>query len=170
MLETEFLKLKYHDNVESNTDEVDAEEYFNNNYKKIDANAKKVNADLIKIKEDLEKENTELANNMPWNIVRGKNMHITDSAKYSKNRLEISGDIEQEKRSGKNKCPNTLVSGTSNGINYTVNTDGSIKLSGTSTAQTELKLYYDSTKPIIFKAGKYKNTSKLLIVLHGSTY
>lgn len=119
---------------------------------------------------ELEKENTELANNMPWNIVRGKNMHITDSAKYSKNRLEISGDIEQEKRSGKNKCPNTLVSGTSNGINYTVNTDGSIKLSGTSTAQTELKLYYDSTKPIIFKAGKYKNTSKLLIVLHGSTY
>lgn len=102
-------------------------------------------------------------------IVYGKYLNI-NSAKYSKNRLEISGDLEQEKRSGKNKCPNTLVSGTSNGITYTVNTNGSIKLSGTSTAQTELKLYYNSTKPIIFKAGKYKNTSNLLIVLHGSTY
>lgn len=170
MLETEFLKLKYHSNVESNTDKVDAEEYFNNNYKKIDANAKKNYEDLIKLKADLEQENTDLANNMPWNQVSGKSLHITDSAKYSKNKLEISGDLEQEKRSGKNKCPNTLVSGTSNGITYTVNTNGSIKLSGTATAQTELKLYYNSTKPITFKAGKYKNTSNLLIILHGSTY
>lgn len=118
----------------------------------------------------LQQENNELSSNMPWNQVSGKSLHITDSAKYSKNKLEISGDLEQEKRSGKNKCPNTLVSGTSNGITYTVNTNGSIKLSGTSTAQTELKLYYNSTKPIIFKAGKYKNTSNLLIVLHDSTY
>lgn len=100
MLETEYLKLKYHDNVESNTDEVDAEEYFNKNYKKIDANAKKNYEDLTKLKEDLQKENTELANNMPWNTVRGKNLHIADSAKYSKNRLEISGDMEQETTKG----------------------------------------------------------------------
>lgn len=102
MLETEFLKLKYHANVESNTDEVDAEEYFNNNYKKIDANAKKQKEDLIKLKEQLEQENAELSSNMPWNITSGKSIHITDSAKYSKNRLEISGDLEQEKREGYN--------------------------------------------------------------------
>lgn len=102
MLKTEFLGLSYHANVESNTDEVDAEEYFNNNYKKIDANAKKANEDLVKLKEDLEQENTELSNNMPWNTIQGKSIHITDSAKYSKNRLSISGDMEQEKRSGYN--------------------------------------------------------------------
>lgn len=123
MLETEYLKLKYHANVESNTDEVDAEEYFNNNFKKIDANAKKVNADLIKIKEDLEKENNELANNMPWNIVRGKNMHITDSAKYSKNKLEISGDMEQEKRSGYNLLKIENGTTTSQGITSVANNE-----------------------------------------------
>lgn len=52
---------------------------------------------------DLEKENNELAQQMPWNNTSGKSLHITDSAKYSKNRLSISGGLEQEKRSGKNK-------------------------------------------------------------------
>lgn len=105
MLETEFLKLKYHNNVETNTDEVNAEEYFNNNYKKIDANAKKVSEDINKLKEDLQQENTELASNMPWNTVAGENLHIEDSAKYSKNRLSISGNLKQEKTvEGKNKC------------------------------------------------------------------
>lgn len=100
MLETEFLKLKYHANVESNTDEVDAEEYFNNNYKKIDANAKKNYEDLTKLKEDLQQENTELSENMPWNTIQAKSIHITDSAKYSKNKLSISGDLEQETTKG----------------------------------------------------------------------
>lgn len=116
MLETEFLKLKYHANVESNTDEVDAEEYFNNNYKKIDANAKKNYEDLTKLKEDLEQENNELSENMPWNTTQGKSLHITDSAKYSKNRLEVSGDLEQEKRSGYNKLKIKDDTVTSKGI------------------------------------------------------
>lgn len=132
MLETEYLKLKYHNNVDSNTDEVDAEEYFNNNYKKIDANAKKVNADLIKIKEDLEKENNELVSNMPWNTVQGKSLHITDSAKYSKNRLEISGDMEQEKRSGKNLIP-LSANRTLNGVTLSVDENGIYTLNGTAT-------------------------------------
>lgn len=50
MLETEFLKLKYHANVESSSDATDVEEFFNNNFKKIDANAKKNYEDLDNIK------------------------------------------------------------------------------------------------------------------------
>lgn len=105
MLKTDFLGLNYHPNPATNTDEVDAEKYFNENYFTIDANAKSVNEQLnkqiSKVKQ-LQTENNELSNNMPWNATSGKSLHITDSAKYSKNKLEISGDMKQENRSGKN--------------------------------------------------------------------
>lgn len=105
MLKTDFLGLNYHPNPATNTDAVDAEKYFNENYFTIDANAKSVNEQLnkqiSKVKQ-LQTENSELSNNMPWNATSGKSLHITDSAKYSKNKLEISGDMKQENRSGKN--------------------------------------------------------------------
>lgn len=66
--------------------------------------------DLISKVEQLQTENNELSNNMPWNATSGKSLHITDSAKYSKNKLEISGDLEQEKSiEGKNKCKTDFV-------------------------------------------------------------
>lgn len=105
MLKTDFLGLNYHPNPATNTDEVDAEKYFNENYFTIDANAKSVNEQLnkqISKVEQLQTENNELTNNMLWNTTSGKSLHITDSAKYSKNKLEISGDMKQENRSGKN--------------------------------------------------------------------
>lgn len=105
MLKTDFLGLNYHPNPATNTDAVDAEKYFNENYFTIDANAKSVNEQLnkqISKVEQLQTENNELSNNMPWNATSGKSLHITDSAKYSKNKLEISGDMKQENRSGKN--------------------------------------------------------------------
>ncbi len=105
MLKTDFLGLNYHPNPATNTDAVDAEKYFNENYFTIDANAKSVNEQLnkqIRKVEQLQTENNELSSNMPWNTTSGKFLHITDSAKYSKNKLEISGDLEQENRSGKN--------------------------------------------------------------------
>lgn len=105
MLKTDFLGLNYHPNPATNTDAVDAEKYFNENYFTIDANAKSVNEQLnkqiSKVKQ-LQTENNELSSNMPWNATSGKSLHITDSAKYSKNKLEISGDMKQENRSGKN--------------------------------------------------------------------
>lgn len=105
MLKTDFLGLNYHPNPETNTDAVDAEKYFNENYFTIDANAKSVNEQLnkqISKVEQLQTENNELSSNMPWDTTSGKSLHITDSAKYSKNKLEISGDMKQENRSGKN--------------------------------------------------------------------
>ena len=113
MLKTDFLGLNYHPNPATNTDKVDAEKYFNENYFTIDANAKSVNEQLnkqIRKVEQLQTENNELSNNMLWNITSGKSLHITDSAKYSKNKLEISGDLEQEKSiEGKNKCKTDFV-------------------------------------------------------------
>lgn len=113
MLKTDFLGLNYHPNPATNTDAVDAEKYFNENYFTIDANAKSVNEQLnkqISKVEQLQTENNELSNNMLWNTTSGKSLHITDSAKYSKNKLEISGDLEQEKSiEGKNKCKTDFV-------------------------------------------------------------
>lgn len=113
MLKTDFLGLNYHPNPATNTDAVDAEKYFNENYFTIDANAKSVNEQLnkqIRKVEQLQTENNELSSNMPWDTTSGKFLHITDSAKYSKNKLEIIGDLEQEKSiEGKNKCKTDFV-------------------------------------------------------------
>ena len=43
MSETDFLKLKKHDNVETNTEKFDIENYLNGNWDKINKNAKEVN-------------------------------------------------------------------------------------------------------------------------------
>ena len=104
-----------------NDNSVEKLQEFNNNAKvkkdEYDKNAaNKLNEynenaeDLISKVEQLQTENNELSSNMLWNITSGKSLHITDSAKYSKNKLEISGDLEQEKSiEGKNKCKTDFV-------------------------------------------------------------
>lgn len=106
---------------EFNDNSVEKLQEFNNNAKvkkdEYDKNAaNKLNEynenaeDLISKVEQLQTENNELSSNMPWNTTSGKSLHITDSAKYSKNKLEISGDLEQEKSiEGKNKCKTDFV-------------------------------------------------------------
>lgn len=106
---------------EFNDNSVEKLQEFNNNAKvkkdEYDKNAaNKLNEynenaeDLISKVEQLQTENTELSSNMPWDTTSGKFLHITDSAKYSKNKLEISGDLEQEKSiEGKNKCKTDFV-------------------------------------------------------------
>lgn len=106
---------------EFNDNSVEKLQEFNNNAKvkkdEYDKNAaNKLNEynknaeDLISKVEQLQTENSELSSNMPWDTTSGKFLHITDSAKYSKNKLEISGDLEQEKSiEGKNKCKTDFV-------------------------------------------------------------
>lgn len=68
MLKTDFLGLNYHPNPATNTDAVDAEKYFNENYFTIDANAKSVNEQLnkqISKVEQLQTENNELKAQIP---------------------------------------------------------------------------------------------------------
>lgn len=124
---------------EFNDNSVEKLQEFNNNAKvkkdEYDKNAaNKLNEynenaeDLISKVEQLQTENNELSNNMPWNATSGKSLHITDSAKYSKNRLSLSGDMEQENLL---KIDNGTV--TSKGIKSTVN-NGSLNISGTTTA------------------------------------
>ncbi len=170
MSETDFLKLKKHDNVETNTEKFDIENYLNGNWDKINENAKKVNTDISNINsknkeqetniEQLQ-ENTETSSNKIAQLEKelkeaqedfyqasirgqasGEYIHVEDSSNC-RAKIEISGNSEQETRSGKNYL-NTLAkykSGekvTVDGITYTFNEDGSITCNGTATADSVL--------------------------------
>jgi len=170
MSETDFLKLKKHDNVETNTEKFDIENYLNGNWDKINENAKKVNTDILNInlknKEqdtnigqlqentetssnkiaELEKELKEAQEDFYQNSIRGQAsgeyIHVEDSSNC-RSIIGISGNSEQETRSGKNYL-NTLAKYkagekvTVDGITYIFNEDGSITCNGTATADSVL--------------------------------
>lgn len=135
MSETDFLKLKKHDNVETNTEKFDIENYLNGNWDKINENAKKVNTDILNInlknKEqdtnigqlqentetssnkitELEKELKEAQEDFYQSSIRGQAsgeyIHVEDSSNC-RAKIGIGGNHEQETRSGKNYL-NTLA-------------------------------------------------------------
>ena len=170
MSETDFLKLKKHDNVETNTEKFDIENYLNGNWDKINENAKKVNTDILSINSknkeqdtnigqlqentetssnkiaELEKELKEAQEDIYQNSIRGQAsgeyIHVEDSSNC-RSIIGISGNSEQEMRSGKNYL-NTLAKYkagekvTVDGITYIFNEDGSITCNGTATADSVL--------------------------------
>lgn len=150
---------------EFNDNSVEKLQEFNNNAKvkkdEYDKNAaNKLNEynenaeDLISKVEQLQTENNELSNNMPWNATSGKSLHITDSAKYSKNKLEISGDMKQENRSGKNKFK-IPESATGYDVTLTKNEDGTFNLSGTATGNASFLAFVDLDKSGIKNGASY---------------
>lgn len=149
MSETDFLKLKKHDNVETNTEKFDIENYLNGNWDKINENAKKTNNQILQLeteKTKLEKELKEAQEDFYQNSIRGQAsgeyIHVEDSSNC-RAKIGISGNSEQETRSGKNYL-NTLTKYkagekvTVDGITYIFNEDGSITCNGTATADSVL--------------------------------
>lgn len=149
MSETDFLKLKKHDNVETNTEKFDIENYLNGNWDKINKNAKEVNTKISNINSnntELEKELKEAQEDFYQNSIRGQAsgeyIHIEDSSNC-RSIIGIGGNHEQETRSGKNYL-NTLTKYkagekvTVDGITYIFNEDGSITCNGTATADSVL--------------------------------
>lgn len=149
MSETDFLKLKKHDNVETNTEKFDIENYLNGNWDKINKNAKEVNTKILNINSnntELEKELKEAQEDFYQNSIRGQvsgeYIHVEDSSNC-RAKIGIGGNHEQEMRSGKNYL-NTLAKYkagekvTVDGITYIFNEDGSITCNGTATADSVL--------------------------------
>ena len=149
MSETDFLKLKKHDNVETNTEKFDIENYLNGNWDKINKNAKEVNTEISNINSnntELEKELKEAQEDFYQNSIRGQAsgeyIHVEDSSNC-RAKIGIGGNQEQETRSGKNYL-NTLAKYkagekvTVDGITYIFNEDGSITCNGTATADSVL--------------------------------
>jgi hypothetical protein len=135
MSETTNLKLKKHDNPETNTEKFDIENYLNGNWDKIDKNVGEVNTDISNINSknkeqdtnigqlqentetssnkisELEKELKETQEDFYQASVRGQAsgeyIHVEDSSNC-RSIIGIGGNHEQETRSGKNYL-NTLA-------------------------------------------------------------
>lgn len=161
MSETDFLKLKKHDNVETNTEKFDIENYLNGNWDKINENAKEVNTNISNINSkdtELEKELKEAQEDFYQNSIRGQAsgeyIHVEDSSNC-RAKVGISGNSEQETRTqGRNYFTGNKIEGGSNlGVTYSF--DNSIlKLNGTTTNKGNI-LEKISTK-VILTSGNYK--------------
>lgn len=158
MSETTNLKLKKHDNPETNTEKFDIENYLNGNWDKIDKNVGEVNTNISNINSknkeqdtnigqlqentetssnkiaELEKELKEAQEDFYQNSIRGQAsgeyIHVEDSS-GARCKIGISGNHEQETRNGKNKIEITKTTTTVNGCTHTIK-DGTDTLSGTS--------------------------------------
>lgn len=84
----------------------------------------------------------ELAASMPWiTTEKSDSIHIEDSAKYSRNKLNLFGNLTQETRNGINLINTSeQLNNTVNGITKVNNKDGSLTLTGTATAETKIQL------------------------------
>lgn len=137
MSETTNLKLLKHDNPETNEEQFDIGNYLNGNWDKIDENVGEVNTEISNIKTEkteLEKELKEMQEDYYQTSIRGQAsgeyIHVEDSS-GARCKIGISGNSEQETRSGKNLFK--PLNFTSNGITTTYDKDGVGTIKGTST-------------------------------------
>ena len=113
----------------------------------VNINRKKKYNDIL---DELEEENENLASNMPWNSTeQATEITVDDAAKYSKNRLELFGNTEQDNTKITYKCDGTETGDyylTYNNIDYYFTmptiTEGDILVFDT----TDLKLYLADTE------------------------
>lgn len=74
--------------------------------------------------DSIENELTELSKQMPWSTTEIQDsIHIEDSAKYSRNKLNLFGNLTQETREGKNLVDFSNPTSKSNNLNYTFEND-----------------------------------------------
>lgn len=65
------------------------------------------------------------------NTATGKNIHLEDSSDDPLVSIKVKGSTSQATRSGKNLLDNTAITKISNGITFTVNSDGTVLADGT---------------------------------------
>lgn len=135
---------KFNQNVEEQITE------FDNNVEtkqdEFDAHAEEKVAEFNENAQSYATELEELAQQMPWKTTNiEESIHIEDSAKYSKNKLDIFGNLNQETREGYNlfKLPE---SATNNGIDYNKNEDGTFYIVGTATKQATFSIVVPAEK------------------------
>ena len=101
------------------------------------------------------------------NEVRNSFINVGDSYKEQLLNLSIDGVCKQQTTTGKNLLPSNATSQTINGVNYTVNSDGSVYAKGTATARSEFFIY---NKPFTLNANtEYKIQSNILMILSTTT-
>lgn len=98
-------------------------------------------------------ETEELIEQMPWSTTeKAESIRVEDSAKYSRNRLNIFGNLYQKTRKGYNLIDtSSFTDRTVNGTKFTRKDDGTILINGTSTQNTGFQVSVDFT----ISAGDY---------------
>lgn len=98
-------------------------------------------------------ETEELIEQMPWSTTeKAESIRVEDSAKYSRNRLNIFGNLYQKTRKGYNLIDtSSFTDRTVNGMTFTRKDDGTILINGTSTQNTGFQVSVDFT----ISAGDY---------------
>ena len=171
MSETTNLKLKKHDNPETNAEKFDINAYLNDNWDKIDENVGKANTEISNVKvknteqdskiitlqnekEELENELKEMQEDFYQSSIRGQAsgeyIHVEDS-NGARGIIGISGNSEQETRSGKNKIDLAKCQvKTLNGVTSIYNKENnSITFNGTCTVDNTLfNIYIDNVNAI----------------------
>lgn len=160
----------FNSNVETKTTEFNnnsnakTEEFNNNSTEKInafnsnaeekiaeyDAHAEKLTNRIA----DLEEENSELAQQMPWNTTEiQESIYVADSARYSKNKLSLFGNMAQETREGYNLLDiSNIQTQEKYGVTITNNGDGTLTFNGTSTSNFGINT---EIEPKTLLAGNY---------------
>ncbi|MBQ4123561.1 hypothetical protein IJD44_07590 [bacterium] len=116
--------------------------------------------------DSLENELTELANQMPWNTTEIQDsIHVEDSAKYSRNKLGLFGNLVQEKtETGNNKFDGILEAGN---IGYETG------LNEASNIRVRSKNYIDvsgATKITIVAESEYETAISIGLRLYDKDY
>lgn len=93
-----------------------------------------------------------LANILPRVNGTGTELSLENTGEGTPLEIDLEGQTSQESTTGKNILPNNGTSQTLNGVTFTKNQDGSIKVNGTATADT---VYYLNTTNITISAGTY---------------
>lgn len=117
MSETTNLKLKKHDNVTTNTNQFDVENYMNGNWDKLDEFAGQVNgktaelqeatlalqAELLKAQEENERLRKDNEASSLEGQAEGESLYLKDSSNARFRSFGIGGNSKQATRTGKNK-------------------------------------------------------------------
>ena len=92
----------FNDNVTAKTTAFD--EHVDDKTDEFDEHTAEIQADIEELQEEVE----ELSQNMPWTTTeQATDIQVTDAAKYSKNRLELFGNTEQDNTKMTYKCDGT---------------------------------------------------------------
>lgn len=114
--------------------------------------------------DSIENELTELAKQMPWNTTEKQgSIHIEDSTKYSRNKLNLFGNLEQEKREGYNLFNVDTVL-----TNQYVSAVGALEKSEYSNTSDYIKVTANKTYLITFNYSKLSNEGKRRICTYNS--
>ena len=135
MSTTTNLGLFKHDNVATNTDPFDLLKSINDNLDKIDAEIGSDRKDIQVLQQRLAEKDEQIAdlnNNQIHGQANGEYVHLVDSANMNCD-IAVCGNSKQETRSGKNLLKNTATTQTVNGVDFTVNEDGTVTANGTAT-------------------------------------